>query len=84
MGYIIKICVATSVMLVANVYFSLKPYFDVPPVPKIEEKWWGLGELEAGDGEILPFRINVSDEVNIIKTWNTDHQTYYHEYCIIV
>ncbi|XP_074031164.1 juvenile hormone epoxide hydrolase 1 [Leptinotarsa decemlineata] len=43
-------------------FYAGKTFFQVPPVPKMEEKWWGPGSPSKDTG-ITPFKINVSDEV---------------------
>ncbi|XP_018570554.1 juvenile hormone epoxide hydrolase 1-like [Anoplophora glabripennis] len=50
-----------AIVLVA-VYMKGKVLFEVPPLPQLEETWWGPRDPSKGDTEIRPFKINVSDE----------------------
>ncbi|CAG9824999.1 unnamed protein product [Phaedon cochleariae] len=46
------------------IFMKVKPLLEVPPVPKIEDTWWGPGQPgKSVDTSIRPFKINVPDEV---------------------
>nr|QHB21920.1 juvenile hormone epoxide hydrolase 2 [Colaphellus bowringi] len=56
--------IAIIVVLVSTLlFFTVRPLLEVPPVPVLEEKWWGPGSPSKEDTGITPFKINVSDEV---------------------
>ncbi|CAH1183113.1 unnamed protein product [Phaedon cochleariae] len=45
-------------------FTKVRPLLEVPPIPKIEETWWGPGQPgKSVDTSIRPFKINVPDEV---------------------
>lgn len=47
------------------IYFQLKPIFELPQIPEVEEIWWGRGDPKKTDTKIRPFKIDISDEVRI-------------------
>lgn len=60
MAWILK-----TVIVLVGVFLSIKSksYFNAPPLPKIEETWWGPGAPKQEDTTVRPFKIKVSDEV---------------------
>lgn len=48
-------------VLVASIYVKLSA---VPPLPVLEEKWWGPGSAQKQDTAITPFKIDISDQVS--------------------
>ncbi|CAH1183115.1 unnamed protein product [Phaedon cochleariae] len=45
-------------------FIKVKPLLEVPPVPQMEDTWWGPGQPgKSVDTSIRPFKINVPDEV---------------------
>lgn len=61
MGTIGKL--AGVLVLLGTVYIYVK-LTRVPPVPTIEEKWWGPGNALKEDSAIKPFKINIPDQVS--------------------
>lgn len=60
------------IFAVAAVYVGLQinSLLEVPPVPKLEEVWWGPGGRPAEeDTAIKPFKINVPNEVSEKLIW---------------
>ncbi|VEN50712.1 unnamed protein product [Callosobruchus maculatus] len=43
--------------------YMIYPMLSTPPVPKVEEKWWGAGKPTKEDTRIRDFKINVSEDV---------------------
>lgn len=41
--------------------------YAVPPLPSVEDTWWGYGESRDVDLEIKPFRISVPEKVNRVN-----------------
>lgn len=59
-----RVLVTTSIAVVlVAVYMKGKALFEVPPIPELEDTWWGPRDPTKEDNEIRPFKINVSDEV---------------------
>ncbi|KAJ8877465.1 hypothetical protein PR048_021920 [Dryococelus australis] len=56
MGLLVKLVVLVVAILVGYLYMSLTA---VPPVPKLESKWWGRGQPQRVDQSIRPFKINI-------------------------
>ncbi|KAK9882413.1 hypothetical protein WA026_020935 [Henosepilachna vigintioctopunctata] len=46
-----------------SIFRTVSNIFEVPPVPKLEEIWWGPNPNGKQDTEIIPFKINIPDEV---------------------
>lgn len=61
MGLIIKLVFLIVTVLTA---YQISKLFDTPPVPKLENTWWGPRDPSKEDTSIKPFKINVSDEVS--------------------
>ncbi|XP_045464544.1 juvenile hormone epoxide hydrolase 1-like isoform X1 [Harmonia axyridis] len=57
--------IISLLVLVVSIPIGIKfvSFFDVPPVPKLEETWWGPGTKGSEDVGIRPFKITVPDEV---------------------
>lgn len=55
-GYAIILLGVLAIYKVPNVF---KP----PPLPTIEETWWGKGAPSTEDTSIRSFQVNVSNEV---------------------
>ncbi|XP_063244853.1 juvenile hormone epoxide hydrolase 1-like [Bacillus rossius redtenbacheri] len=62
MGVLIKICIITVLGAVA-VNYVLNLLTAVPPLPKLEAKWWGPGQPQKVDQSVRPFKINISQEL---------------------
>ncbi|XP_030766077.1 juvenile hormone epoxide hydrolase 1-like [Sitophilus oryzae] len=60
MGSVGRFVAFSGLLVIA--YFFLKSS-KIPPVPTIEETWWGPGSPKKEDATIKPFKINVPDEV---------------------
>ncbi|EFA00566.1 Juvenile hormone epoxide hydrolase 1-like Protein [Tribolium castaneum] len=60
MGLIIKLVLVIITVLTA---YQISKLFETPPVPKLENTWWGPRDPSKEDTAIKPFKINVSDEV---------------------
>lgn len=65
MTLVIKISVVLIFVICFQIYRSLKSYFKPPPVPVLTEKWWGPGIAVHENREIVPFKINISEEVSL-------------------
>ncbi|NP_001161902.1 juvenile hormone epoxide hydrolase-like protein 5 precursor [Tribolium castaneum] len=60
MGLIIKLVLVIITVLTA---YQISKLFETPPVPKLENTWWGPRDPSKEDTAIKPFKINVSDEI---------------------
>lgn len=63
MGVLTKLSLLIIVplaILVASIYVKLSA---LPPLPVLEEKWWGPGGPQKLDTAITPFKIDISDKV---------------------
>lgn len=49
----------------------------VPPLPKLERSWWGVGEPTKVDESIRPFKIHFSDEVRFLHGLNLSVQRFF-------
>ncbi|XP_044760197.1 juvenile hormone epoxide hydrolase 1-like [Coccinella septempunctata] len=58
---IISLLVLTVGVLLGLVKIS--GIFNIPPIPKLEDTWWGPGGKDVDDVTIRPFKIAVPDEV---------------------
>lgn len=58
--------VALFVIFVAIVlYTKVKPLFDYPEIPQVDDIWWGPGDVSSKiDTSIKPFKINLTDDVS--------------------
>lgn len=62
--------VCTAVVTIALIVLGvkLKKFWDkfwyIPPIPQLQEKWWGSGEAKTVDETIKPFKISISQEVH--------------------
>jgi len=63
MGACGKISALLVAVLAVAAYITVKPMFDVPEVPQLEEKWWKVSKPTKVDTSIKPFKIQVSDEI---------------------
>lgn len=63
MGLLIKLIVSLTVVFVAFVAYKVRSLGDAPPLPKIEDTWWGPADRSTIEHEIRPFKINVPDQV---------------------
>lgn len=63
----VRVALILGTLITAFVSYKVhRALFEVPPLPKIEETWWGPGKPGKEDTTIRPFKINVSEEVIII------------------
>lgn len=60
MRNITKLGILIGTILLA---YHIKKLLEPPILPKIENTWWSSQDPTEEDTSILPFRINVSDEV---------------------
>ncbi|KAL3288641.1 hypothetical protein HHI36_003074 [Cryptolaemus montrouzieri] len=63
MGYGIKLTVLATLSAIGFGALKVSNLFEIPPVPTLDETWWGPGTPSAGDKSIRPFKIAVEDEV---------------------
>lgn len=64
----LRIALIFGTLLTAIITYKVhKALFEVPPLPKIEETWWGPGKPGKIDTSIRPFKINISEEVNWVE-----------------
>lgn len=59
---------ASVAVLIVGVYMKTKSLFEVPPLPQLEDVWWGPRDPSQENTEIRPFKIDVSDEVRGKRT----------------
>lgn len=60
-----KIIAVVFVAVLTGVAYD---YFNAPVgIPTLQETWWGPGLPTKEGRSIKPFKINISDEVDIIK-----------------
>ncbi|KAJ8938570.1 hypothetical protein NQ314_011429 [Rhamnusium bicolor] len=59
-GTLIAVVFAVAGVLL---YLQVKTIFEVPPLPKLEDTWWGPRAPSREDTAIKPFKINVSDQI---------------------
>lgn len=65
MGLLGKLLLLSAALSVVYVGIKVnKLLFEIPPLPKLENTWWGPGESGEDDTAIRPFKVNVPDEVN--------------------
>ncbi|KAJ8985149.1 hypothetical protein NQ317_012801 [Molorchus minor] len=55
--------VVVAVLAVLAYLKLVRPLYEVPPLPKLEDTWWGPRDASREDTEIRPFKINVSNEI---------------------
>lgn len=67
MGVTKVLLIASFAVLLVAVYLQWKSLFEVPPLPQLEDTWWGPRDPSKEDTEIRPFKINVSDEVSNVS-----------------
>ncbi|XP_023310063.1 juvenile hormone epoxide hydrolase 1-like isoform X2 [Anoplophora glabripennis] len=63
MGVTRVLVIASIGVVLVGIYLKGKSLFEVPPLPQLEDTWWGPRDPSKEDGEIRPFKINVSDEI---------------------
>lgn len=61
-GVILTVLVAGFSVVV---YLQVSSLYEVPPLPRLEDTWWGPRHPYKEETEIKPFKINISDEVSI-------------------
>lgn len=70
MGVFTKLSLLVILTLAILIYLKLNK---VPPLPVLEEKWWGLGLAHKQETTIIPFKIDISSEV-ITQIIHFDHE----------
>lgn len=65
MGLAFNLAAVVTLLTSLSLYSTIKPMFDPPNRPAINDVWWGPGEPSETDTRIRPFKINVSDHVSI-------------------
>nr|ARE68677.1 juvenile hormone epoxide hydrolase [Epicauta chinensis] len=60
MGFLVKLFFLISTVLIG---YAIHQLLQVPPLPQLEDVWWGPRDATKEDTSIKPFKINVSDEV---------------------
>lgn len=57
----LSLVIGSFVYLVKRIWDYL---FWIPPVPKLQNIWWGPGECTDDGDDIRPFQIKISDDVS--------------------
>lgn len=60
MGFIHRLII---IVVAAGAIFIAKTLLKSPPIPHLEDEWWGGGKPVLKDQSIRPFKIEVSDQV---------------------
>ncbi|KAK9732161.1 Epoxide hydrolase N terminus [Popillia japonica] len=63
MGSCLKIFLVISVILSILIGLKINSLLEVPPMPVLEETWWGPGQPKKVDTSIRPFKIDIPDKV---------------------
>ncbi|KAJ8925185.1 hypothetical protein NQ315_001370 [Exocentrus adspersus] len=63
MGVTGVIAITSIIVVSVAIFLQVRTLYEVPPLPEIEETWWGPREPSKEDTEIREFKINVSNEV---------------------
>ncbi|KAK9732159.1 alpha/beta hydrolase fold [Popillia japonica] len=63
MGSCLKIFLAISAILTILIGLKINSLLEVPPMPVLEETWWGQGQAKKVDTSIRPFKIDIPDKV---------------------
>lgn len=64
MGLAHVILAVLTAILSVIVYLQVKSLYEVPPLPRLENTWWGPRDASKEDTEIRPFKLNISDGVS--------------------
>jgi hypothetical protein len=62
MGLILKLVLAIITVFIA---YQISKLYETPPIPNLEDTWWGPRDSSKEDTSIQPFKIDVSDTVSI-------------------
>ncbi|XP_025832015.1 juvenile hormone epoxide hydrolase 1-like isoform X2 [Agrilus planipennis] len=63
MGFVRKLVFIISSIFVLFSAKVIKDLFDVPPVPQLEERWWGAGSPKESNEAIVPFKIDIPQKI---------------------
>lgn len=63
MGFLRKLLLIKSAITAVFIARYLLTY---PPVPELKDQWWADGSPKLQDEKITPFKIKVSDGVNLL------------------
>jgi juvenile hormone epoxide hydrolase len=62
MGHILKL---VFVIITVFIAYQISKLYETPPIPKLEDTWWGPRDPSKEDTSIQPFKIDISDSVSI-------------------
>jgi juvenile hormone epoxide hydrolase len=60
MGHILKL---VFVIITVFIAYQISKLYETPPIPKLEDTWWGPRDPSKEDTSIQPFKIDISDSV---------------------
>lgn len=63
MGVLLKLGFVVSLAFAVFVGLKIKSLYDIPPLPPIEDTWWGPEDRSSVSTEIQPFKINFPEKV---------------------
>lgn len=63
MGLLFKLSFIASVAIAVLIGLKVKSLYDVPPLPPIEDTWWGPQDRSTVSTEIQTFKINFPEKV---------------------
>jgi hypothetical protein len=63
MGWGCVVVAAIIVIVILKLVDKVRKLFKIPPLPYLEDTWWGPRDKSEEDTAIKPFTINVPDEV---------------------
>lgn len=62
MGFLNKLFLIGGAL---SAVFIAKLFLKTPPIPHLKDQWWADGNPTTIDESIQPFKIKVTDEVNL-------------------
>lgn len=63
MGVVKKIYILSTLLLGIGIFLNFT-IMRIPEVPKVEDKYWGPGQSSHEVSKIVPFEINISNDVS--------------------
>ncbi|RZC34646.1 juvenile hormone epoxide hydrolase-like protein [Asbolus verrucosus] len=73
MGVVVKLFIVIITVLISWIGYKVNNIIKPPPLPRLEETWWGNGDPWRTDKSIRPFRVNISDKILEDLNYRLDH-----------
>ncbi|KAI4471873.1 epoxide hydrolase 1-related [Holotrichia oblita] len=67
MGLFARIFLVVSAISIILIGLKINRLLEVPPLPVLENTWWGPGDPKKVDTSIRPFKINIPQKSNIVE-----------------